>query len=167
MELVDTLPYEPRNAAPRRSERTDDVSYSGEATGTCTAHVFRIHEREQLMTAAFYNGGVRVVDLSGLSGISLGSSQLVGEGMKEIGYYRTANADSWSAKTPQINRKTGDFYLFGNDMTRGLDIYRFDGGGTRSKSRGKWMGAEESRVALAGRATPGVAGTTYICLLDD
>ncbi len=145
----------------------DDVSYSGEPTGTCTAHVFRIHEREQVMTAAFYNGGVRVVDLAGLSGISLGSSQLVGEGMKEIGYYRMANADSWSAKTPQINRKTGDFYLFGNDMTRGLDIYRFDGEGTKSKSRGKWMNAQESRVALAGRATPGVAGTTYICLLDD
>ena len=40
----------------------DDASYSGEPTGTCTAHVFRIHEREQVMTAAFYNGGVRVVD---------------------------------------------------------------------------------------------------------
>ena len=51
--------------------------------------------------------------------------------MKEIGYYRMANADSWSAKTPQINRKTGDFYLFGNDMKRGLDIYHFDGEGTK------------------------------------
>ena len=129
----------------------DDVSYSGEATGTCTAHVFRVHEREQVMTAAFYNGGVRVVDLSGLSGISLGGSQLVGEGMKEIGYYRFPNADSWSAKTPQINRKTGDFYLFGNDMSRGLDIYRFDGEGSKPKSRGKWMSPEESQVALAGR----------------
>ena len=145
----------------------DDVSYSGEATGTCTAHVFRIHEREQVMTAAFYNGGVRVVDLAGLSGISLGSSQLVGEGMKETGYYRMPNADSWSAKTPQINRKTGDFYLFGNDMSRGLDIYRFDGAGKKPKSRGKWMSAEESRVALAARASPGVAGTSYICLIDD
>jgi hypothetical protein len=144
----------------------DDVSYSGEATGTCTAHVFRIHEREQIMTAAFYNGGVRVVDLSGLSGISLGGTQLVGEGMKEIGYYRFPNADRWSAKTPQINRKTGDFYLFGNDMSRGLDIYRFDGVGKKPKSRGRWMSAEESRVALAGRASPGVAGTSYICLLN-
>jgi hypothetical protein len=144
----------------------DDVGYSGEATGTCTAHVFRIHEREQIMTAAFYNGGVRVVDLSGLAGISLGGSQLVGEGMKEIGYYRMPNADSWSAKTPQINRKTGDFYLFGNDMSRGLDIYHFSGQGKKPKSRGRWMSPEESRVALAGRTTPGVSGTSYICLLD-
>jgi hypothetical protein len=144
----------------------DDVSYSGEATGTCTAHVFRIHEREQIMTAAFYNGGVRVVDLSGLSGISLGSSQLVGEGMKEIGHYRMSNANSWSAKTPQIDRRTGDFYLFGNDMTRGLDVYRFDAERQRSRRGGRWMSAEESRVALAGRRTPGVAGTSYICLID-
>jgi hypothetical protein len=143
----------------------DDVSYSGEATGTCTAHVFRIHEREQVMTAAFYNGGVRVVDLSGLSGISLGGSQLVGEGMKEIGYYRMPNADSWSAKTPQINRKTGDFYLFGNDMSRGLDVYHFDGGDRKPKSRGKWMTPTEASIALAGRPTPGVSGTTYVCLL--
>ena len=144
----------------------DDAGFSGDATGTCTAHVFRIHEREQVMTAAFYNGGVRVVDLSGLSGISLGSSQLVGEGMKEIGYYRMPDADSWSAKTPGINRKTGDFYLFGNDIRRGLDIYHFDGEGTKpAKSRGKWMSAQEAKVALADRKYPGVAGTTYVCLL--
>jgi hypothetical protein len=144
----------------------DDAGFSGDPEGTCTAHVFRIHEREQVMTAAFYNGGVRVIDISGLSGISLGSSQLVGEGMKEIGYYRMPDADTWSAKTPQINRKTGDFYLFGNDIKRGLDIYHFDGEGTKpAKSRGKWMSAQEAKIALADRPAPGVAGTTYICLL--
>jgi hypothetical protein len=110
---------------------------------------------------------VRVVDLSGLAGISLGSSQLVGEGMREIGYYRMPDADTWSAKTPQIDRRTGDFYLFGNDIARGLDIYHYTGAGRKPKSRGKWMNAQEARLALAGRATPGVAGTTYICLLDD
>jgi hypothetical protein len=144
----------------------DDVSYSGQANGTCTAHVFRIHEREQLMTVAFYNGGVRVVDLSGLSGISLGGSQLVGEGMKEIGHYRFPDSNTWAAKTPQIDRRTGDFYLYGNDRGRGLDVYRFDGEGKKPKSRGRWMSAQESRTALAGRATPGVSGTTYICLID-
>ena len=145
----------------------DDVGFSGEATGTCTAHVFRIHQREQVMTAAFYNGGVRVVDLSGLTGISLGSTQVAGEGMKEIGYYRMPDADTWSAKTPQIDRKTGDFYLFGNDIRRGLDIYHYSGAGKKSKNPGKWMNAEEARVALADRPAPGTAGTTYVCLLDD
>src|SRR5918993_640774 len=146
----------------------DDVGLSfTDPTGTCTAHVFRIHEREQVMTAAFYNGGVRVVDISGLAGISLGSTQVTGEGMKEIGYYRMPDADTWSAKTPQINRKTGDFYLFGNDIGRGLDIYHFDGEGTKSKNKGRWMSAQEAKIALADRPAPGTAGTTDICLLGD
>jgi hypothetical protein len=145
----------------------DDAGFSGDPEGTCTAHVFRIHQREQVMTAAFYNGGVRVVDLSGLTGISLGGTQVAGEGMREIGYYRMPDADTWSAKTPQIDRRTGDFYLFGNDIKRGLDIYHFDGGGKKPKSRGRWMSAEEARIALADRPAPGTAGTTYVCLLDD
>ncbi len=74
---------------------------------------------------------------------------------------------TWSAKTPEIDRKTGDFYLFGNDIARGRDIYHYTGAGKKPKSRGKWMNAQEARVALAGRPTPGVTGTTYICLLDD
>jgi hypothetical protein len=28
------------------------------------------------------------------------------------------------------------------------------------------MSAQEASIALAGRPTPGVSGTTYICLLD-
>ena len=58
------------------------------------------------MTIAYYNGGVRVVDLSGLTGISLGTTSISGEGMKEIGYYRDEDGDSWSAKTPQIEPQT-------------------------------------------------------------
>ena len=47
----------------------DDVGFPTDApTARCTAHVFDIHEDEQLMTVAYYNGGVRVVDLSGLDG---------------------------------------------------------------------------------------------------
>ena len=84
-----------------------------------------------MMTIAYYNGGVHVVDISGLMGISLGNSTTVaGPGMREIGYYRTTNADgrgfadTWSFKTPKVSR-TGDFYLYGNDIARGLDVYRF------------------------------------------
>jgi hypothetical protein len=146
----------------------DDVGFSGNAEGTCTAHVFRVHQDQQLLTAAFYNGGVRVVDLSGLAGISLGSSQLVGAGMKEIGHYRMPDADTWSAKTPEIDPATGDFYLFGNDIARGLDVYHFDGDAPQTADAGgTWMSAKQARLALAGRTTPGVGGTTYICLLDD
>src|SRR5688572_2340882 len=55
---------------------------AGTSLGRCTAHVFQLHRKEQLMTIAYYNGGVRVVDLSGLVGVALGKSGL---GMKELG----------------------------------------------------------------------------------
>ena len=77
--------------------------------GRCTAHVFDIHEEQGLMTIAYYNGGVRVVDLSGLVGISLGGTQLTGAGMRELAFYRIEGANSWSAKTPGIDPRTGDF----------------------------------------------------------
>ena len=132
--------------------------------GRCTAHVFRVHEDEQIMTMAWYNGGVRVIDLSGLTGISIGGQQLTGAGMKEIGYYRIQGMDSWAAKTPRIDPRTGDFYLFGNDVARGLDVYKFTGAGAVSTSQGTWM--SPSQALAASQARPKVAAEdTLFCLL--
>ena len=116
------------------------------------------------MTMAWYNGGVRVIDLSGLTGISLGGAQLTGAGMKEIGYYQISGADTWSAKTPRIDPKTGDFYLYGNDIARGLDIYKFTAAGTQSTSQGAWL--TPTQALAAAQARPSVAPrTTLFCLL--
>jgi hypothetical protein len=130
----------------------DDVGPTHNPAGTCTAHVFDIHEREQVMTVAFYNGGVRVVDLSGLAS---------GAGLEEIGAYRTADADSWSAKTPRIEAD-GSFYLYGNDIARGLDVYRFDATAPRSDSPGQWLPAAQAKLTLP-RAPR--TSTSYVCLL--
>jgi hypothetical protein len=134
--------------------------------GRCTAHVFRVHEDEQIMTMAWYNGGVRVIDLSGLVGISIGGQQLTGAGMKEIGYYRIQGMDTWSAKTPRIDPRTGDFYLFGNDTARGLDVYKFTGSGEASTAQGTWM--SPSQALAAAQARPKVAAPdTLFCLLPE
>ena len=127
----------------------DTLGPTDQVDGTCTAHVFDIHEDEKVMTIAYYNGGVHVVDLVGLTGISLAGQQVVGEGMKEIGYYRIQNMDSWSAKTPEIG-DDGSFHLFANDIARGLDVYEFDGAAAESAKKGTWMGAAQAAKYFAG-----------------
>ena len=122
----------------------DEVRATTSPLNTCTAHVFQLHEKAQVMTIAYYNGGVRVVDLAGLDGISLGANNPAG-GMKEIGYYRLDDADSWSAKTNRIKRGK-PFYVYGNDINRGLDIYRFDWEAEESESRGQWLTPAEALV---------------------
>jgi hypothetical protein len=122
---------------------TDDIRPTTGPDQTCTAHVFRIHEREQMLTVAYYNGGVRVVDLAGLVSNT-------GPGMKELGFYRFDDSDSWSAKTPQISR-TGSFYLYGNDIARGLDVYKFTAGGATSAHPGTWLSPAEATALLATR----------------
>jgi hypothetical protein len=143
----------------------DDVGPTASPDHSCTAHVFDIHEREQLLTIAYYNGGVRVVDLSNLVGVALGETQLAG-GMRELGFYRTENANSWSAKTPVIDRRTGDFYLYGNDIERGLDVYHFDAAGEPSKKKGRWMTpAQAEAAALARPRLSTDIRTSVLCLL--
>jgi hypothetical protein len=133
-------------------------------TDSCTAHVFDIHEKQQIMTIAYYNGGVRVVDISNLVGISLGQESLEGQGMKQIGFYRFQNTDAWSAKTPKIN-SNGDFYLYGNDIARGLDVYRFDASAETSQSQGVWMSPAEAEQALASRSRVELnERTAFFCL---
>jgi len=142
----------------------DEVGPTTEPALGCSAHVFDIHESEQLMTIAYYNGGVRVVDISGLAGVALGENQITG-GMKQVGFYRTSNADTWSAKTPKIERN-GDFYLYGNDIARGLDVYKFEGAGKKSASTGRWMSPAQAQAFEASRPkvtlTP---DTAFFCLL--
>ena len=131
-----------------------DAGVTPKPTGRCTAHVLDIHEKEAIMTIAFYNGGVRVVDISGLTGISLGSTQITPDaGMKELAFYKFSNSDTWSAKTPKI-QGNGDFYLYGNDVARGLDIFKFDAGNKpgkkpqASKNQGRWMSPAEAEATL-------------------
>ena len=51
----------------------------------------------------------------------------------------------------RIDATTGDFYLYGNDIARGLDIYRFEGSAARSDTPGIWLGGAEARTKLAAR----------------
>jgi hypothetical protein len=137
-----------------------DLGPTEDGVGRCTAHVFQLHEESDLMTIAYYNGGVRVVDLSELEGIGLGDSGL---GMKQLGWYRFKDSDVWAVKAPAGTVDRKGFFLYGNDHTRGFDVYRFEPTGT-TVSRGEWLTPEQAlnRAKLT-RAAGGVAGS--ICIL--
>ena len=129
---------------------TDIVGPTFSPTDSCTAHVFDIHEKEKLLTIAFYNGGVSVVDLGGLSGVGLGGTTT--GGLKQIGFYRAQNANAWSAKTPKI-QGNGDFYLYANDIRRGLDVLKFDAEKAKPAQGGSWKAGRSAAPVF----TPGQA----------
>ena len=92
------------------------------------------------MTIAYYNGGVRVVDLSGLVGVALGKN---GVGMKQLGCYRFADSNTWAVKAPSVSRD--GFYLYGNDHRRGFDVYKWTpAAAAESVSAGKWLNAAQA-----------------------
>jgi hypothetical protein len=148
----------------------DELRPTTDLLHSCTAHVFQLHEEAQLMTIAFYNGGTRVVDLSGLVGVALGSTGL---GMKEVGYWRAPDSNAWASKTNDVGDGT-DFYVYANDIDRGLDILRFRADGfdgaavaaERGTGRDVWLSPQAllQRAALAPRSL--LAGQARpICLL--
>jgi hypothetical protein len=138
-----------------------DVGLTADGLGTCTAHVFELHEEEQLMTIAYYNGGVRVVDLSGLVGVALGE---VGMGMRELASFRFPDSDTWAVKAPWVSRDE-PFYLYGNDQARGFDVYRVDltDEAAASTNAGEWLTPAET-LARA-RAFPVSSDTLFASAL--
>ena len=105
------------------------IRESKPSTATCTAHVFRMHGPQGLFTIAWYDQGVRVVDVAGLADLDPAVPFLTfgdGNGIKEIGSYVFTDSNSWSFKTNAI-APDGSFYGYGNDLGRGLDVYRFEG----------------------------------------
>jgi len=127
--------------------------------GICTAHVFQLHEDQELMTIAYYNGGVRVVDLSGLVGVALGR---LGAGMKELGFHRFPDSNTWAVKAPHASRD--GFYLYGNDHRRGFDVYRFDPALGRSQDTGLWRTPAEALTAVEALTASG-ARAGRVCIL--
>jgi hypothetical protein len=96
---------------------------------TCTSHVLRIYQRQQMMTISWYSQGVRVLDIAGLAtyeGSPIDVAFGDGIGMTEVGSYVFPDSDSWSFKTNRI-KSDGSFFGYSNDLVRGLDVFRFTG----------------------------------------
>ena len=104
---------------------------------SCTAHVYDIYADQQLMTIGNMAGGVRVIDLSNLVGVSVGhentsTANVTGAGMVDLGWFRftgtdETGSDSWAFKALPADVSTDEaFHVFSNDQTRGFEVYRFD-----------------------------------------
>jgi len=106
------------------------IGESKPSTATCTAHVFRMHGDQGLFTIAWYDQGVRVVDVAGLADLPTPTVPFVtsgnGNGIVEAGRFAFDDANTWSFKTNRI-ATDGSFFGYGNDLGRGLDVYRFPG----------------------------------------
>lgn len=84
--------------------------------GLCTSHVFGISPDGKKIAASWHTAGVRVVDITDMSGVGVGEE---GDGAKELGWYVAEGADSWSAKFDRSGR-----FVFVNDANTGFQVYR-------------------------------------------
>jgi len=125
------------------------------------------------MTIAWYNAGVRVIDISQMVGASIGGT---GTGMREIGFYRFAaqaaagsrpTSDTWSFKTNKIEAD-GSFYGYGNDIARGFDVFRFDASAQEASENGaggRWLSPTQVAREAEARGTVPTSEKRLICLL--
>ncbi len=58
----------------------------------------------------------------------------------------------------------GDFYLYSNDIERGLDIWRFRGDRAKSSNKGKWMNGAEAQAQFAADPVALADGYQLFCL---
>jgi hypothetical protein len=100
---------------------------------TCTAHVIQPIPGTTLLSVAWYNAGVRILDYSGLgtlngAGLQVGAANTsVTPGITQVGYSYFTNSNLWSAKVLEVEED--GFYVYGGDTRRGLDVWRFDAEG--------------------------------------
>lgn len=128
----------------------------------CTSHVLRMHPDEGIMTIAWYRMGVRVIDIAGLASAQPGQ---VASPMREIGYFVFDDANTWSAKTPRI-AANGSFWLFANDIARGLDVFRFDASAPESTEPGVWLPATRGGSSASTASLTAVPnGQPFACLI--
>ncbi|MGH9247431.1 MAG: LVIVD repeat-containing protein [Acidimicrobiales bacterium] len=112
----------------------------------CTSHVLRMYPDQGIMTIAWYRKGVRVLDISGFAEGDPGPESP----MRQIGWYEFDDTNAWSVKAPGF-LPDGSFYMYSNDIGRGVDVYYFDAGLPESEDPGEWVQPDEALAdAVAG-----------------
>lgn len=132
-------------------------------TVRCTAHVMQVHPDEGIATIAWYGLGTRVLDLTGLVGISAGVDETVGSlglGIREVAYAHFDDGDVWATKTNRI--EDGAFYVYAADTARMLDIFHVDLTAPTSDDPGSWLTAEATAARALTSPRPNDDGTLQL-----
>jgi hypothetical protein len=96
----------------------DDVTPKG---GMCTPHVFDLSPDGTKVAASWHYGGVRLLDITNSAGYTVGTTQRVGDGVREIGSYSRAGGDFFTAKIYKGP------YIYAVDNNAGLVVLRAPG----------------------------------------
>jgi hypothetical protein len=123
----------------------------------CTAHVFQIDRQSKIMTMGWYNAGVRILDLSALVGVAVGKD---GMGIRQLGWFRFTDSDTWAAKAVRADRN--GYYLFGNDKRRGFDVYRYDPQLGTGVSAGRWLTPGQAAGLAQGTGPVSLTGLCFL-----
>ena len=116
---------------------TFNIPVQAPETSGCTAHVFWQAPFENRMTIAWYAQGVRVVDFNDPAQA------------KEAGWFVPTGSSAWAAKPHKG-------FVYVSDMSRGLDVYEFTGGGWPATSEP----AEVTRLRRIGLTPAGTGNDT-------
>jgi hypothetical protein len=135
---------------------------------TCTSHVFRIDDVQDKLVIGWFGAGVRVLDLSGLADVPVAASagvtgQSVGVGVREVGFFRFPDSDTWSAKVMRWE-EDGSAHVFAVDQTRGFDVYRYDATAPAAVDGGRWLTPLQAEQQLTDLVSAGfVPDRALVC----
>ena len=145
-------------AAPYRMTPLDTfhpAQDAGETTGTtgCSAHYFEL--KGSMLGAAWYNQGLRLVDVSNARNV------------RQVGYYRVTGTgpENPTSNSWDVEWRGNLVYLF--DMSRGVEVLRVNGSSAaRASARMRAVSAPaQGKDRFASVATAGLGGSGLVCPL--
>ncbi|HVF19083.1 MAG TPA: hypothetical protein VNA14_02440 [Mycobacteriales bacterium] len=126
----------------------------------CTAHVMQMGKDGKTMSMAWYSQGIQVLDISNLTGVSVGvAGTAVPMGIRRLAAWKVRLGDAWSAKMDDRG------YVYTGDTARGMDVVKVSkptAAERRQIEPGTWLTPAEALVrGLRDKAAAGP--TTYFC----
>jgi hypothetical protein len=121
----------------------------------------------QYALAGSYKNGMQIVDISDPQNARTAATYDGGVTQGDVQIFRQASKPGRTfAGYASDTFGDGTSTCYGNDIARGLDVYKFSNARARSQRPGRWMSPAAARAALAGRPRVAVSGATaFFCLL--